>query len=70
MSGTQTLFQASNRFFRIRVRLRLRVRVRRRVRLRVIFVFERPIRGLNSGDVVCDFEKVPPDQLFPSAKRY
>ena len=45
------------------------VRVRGRVRVRVRTNFER-----RSGDRIridgdCDFEKVPPEQLCPSAKR-
>ena len=50
---------------RVRVRLRLRVRVRVRVRT----IFERRYGDRTRVDGVCDFEKVHPDQLGPSAKR-
>ena len=47
-------------FFQHVVRERFRVRVRR-----VIFNVSDP--GIELGDSVCDFEKVLPDQLCPSA---
>ena len=50
----------------VTVRVTVRVRVRIRVRREVINVND-PEIGL--GDHVCDFEKVPPDQLCPSAKK-
>ena len=40
-----------------------------RVRVRVKTSFERRSRDRTRVDGVCDFEKVPPDQLCPSAKR-
>ena len=42
--------------------IRVRIRVRREI-------LTCPIRGSNSVDGVYDFEKVPPDQLCPRAKR-
>ena len=40
-----------------------------RVRVRVRTIFERRSGDRTRVDGVCDFEKVPPDQLCPSAKR-
>ena len=48
--------------------LPLRQTVRVRVRVRREFVNMSDL-GIELGDGVCDFEKVPPDQLCPSAKR-
>ena len=52
--------------------LRVRVRVRLkgpRVRVRVRTIFQGRCRDRTRVDSVCDFAKVPPDQLCPSAKR-
>ena len=51
------------------IRVRVRVSVRGRVRVRVRTIFERRSGDRTRVDGVCDFEKVPPDQLCPSAKR-
>ena len=55
--------------FMARVRVRNRVRVRVRVMVQVRTIFERRSGDRTRVDGVCDFEKVPPDQLCPSAKR-
>ena len=54
---------------RVRVRVRVRGKVRVRVRARVRTIFERRSGDRTRVDGVCDVEKVPPDQLCPSAKR-
>ena len=54
---------------RVRVRVRVRVRCFVRVRVRVRTIFERRSGDRTRVDGFCDFEKVPPDQLCPSAKR-
>ena len=51
------------------VRVRVRVRVGVGVRVRVKAMFERPSGNRTRVDSVCDYEKVPPDQLGPSTKR-
>ena len=53
----------------VRVRVRVRIRIRIMVRVRVRTIFERRSGDRTRVDGVCDFEKVPPDQLCPSAKR-
>ena len=57
--------------FRVKVRVRVRVRIRFRVGVRiragvgVRYVFWHELDpGSNSVDGVCDFESVPPDQLY------
>ena len=49
--------------------VRVRVRARARARVRVRTIFERRSGDRTRVDGVCDFEKAPPDQLCPSAKR-
>ena len=53
---------------RVRVRIRIRVRAKVRVRFRVSTIFERRSGDRTRVDGVCDFEKVLPDQLCPSAR--
>ena len=47
----------------------MRLRVRLRVRVRVRTFFERRSGDRIRVDGICDFEKVPLDQLCPSAER-
>ena len=53
----------------VTVRTRVKVRARVRVKVRVRTICERRSGHRTRVDGVCDFEKVPPDQLCPSAKR-
>ena len=53
----------------VRVAVRVRVRVTVTVRARVRTILERRSGDRIRVDSVCDFEKVPPDQLYPGAKR-
>ena len=55
---------------KVKVKVRARVGVRARVRVRVrTIVFERRSGDRTRVGGSCDFEKVPPDQLCPCAKR-
>ena len=67
--GDRVRFRVRVRVVRRRGRGRVRGKSRVRGRGRVRTLFERRSGDRTWLDSVCDFEKVPPDQLYPSAKR-